>query len=323
MVSLLGGRRKPIPAPREALHDGHERQTCSPWGKRSHGCTLGVGTNLWGSAGKPLPEMAPVFSAALEMGLGFFDTAEIYGRGGSERTLGRLLKGAGRRPLVLSKFFPFPWRVGRTALQRALRASLARLGLERVDVYLLHFPLPPVPLVTWADALADAAEAGLTRAVGISNCAAGKMRAVHAVLAARGLPLACNEVEFNLLNRGPERTGLLSACRDLGVTLIAYRPLALGALAAGAATAGSSAKRRLLHGRACSRRVAGLPGLLARIGAAHGGKTPSQVSLNWVMRKGGLPIPGARSEAHLRENAGALGWSLTEEEITLLDSAGS
>jgi aryl-alcohol dehydrogenase-like predicted oxidoreductase len=286
---------------------------------------LGVGTNRWGAGGAARPELEPVFRAALDAGVGFFDSAEIYGRGGSERSLGRFLPSAPVRPVVLSKFFPMPWRLSRKALLSALEASLERLGLPAVDVYLVHFPTPPVPVETWADALADAVGARLARAVGVSNYSAPQMRRAHAVLAARGVPLACNEVEYSLLRRDPERNGVLSACRELGVSLVAYRPLALGTLpgeSAGKEGAQSQrGVRRVLFARGYEQRAGGLPGVLSRIGEARG-RTPAQVALNWVMRKGAIPVPGATSRAHLLENAGALGWSLTAEEVAELDGSG-
>ncbi len=281
---------------------------------------IGVGTNRWGAGGRAKPDLDPVFGEAISCGITFFDTAEIYGRGGSERALGSLLAAASPAPAVLSKFFPMPWRLRRPALLRALRSSLKRLGLPRVDVYLVHFPLPPVPIETWVGGLAEAVHAGLARAVGVSNYSAEQMRRAHALLAAEGVHLACNEVEYSLLKRDPERNGLLAACRELGVSLIAYRPLALGFLAS-RGDAGGAGMRGRVYGGGYARTVGGLPALLARIGAAHGGKSISQVALNWLLCKGALPIPGATRVEHLRENVGALGWRLTAQEVTALDTA--
>jgi aryl-alcohol dehydrogenase-like predicted oxidoreductase len=264
---------------------------------------LGVGTNRWGGIGAARPRLRTVFEAALSAGLTLFDTAEIYGPGGSERTLGAALKAAAShsaRPVILTKFFPYPWRLRRGALKAALGASLERLGVPRVDIYLIHFPTPPLAIETWVDALADAVEAGLVRAAGVSNYNVAQMKRAHRVLAARGIPLAYNEVEYSLLNRQAERKGLLAACRDLGVRLIAYRPLGLG---------------RLVRPE-----VGGLAALLARTAAAHE-RTIAQVALNWVIQKGALPIPGATSARHVEENAGALGWSLTQDEVARLDDA--
>jgi len=282
---------------------------------------VGVGTNTWGGRSASDPDRRATFDALLAAGVTLFDTAEIYTGGASERTIGRCIHESGRKPVVLTKFFPFPWRLGRQAMRTALSRSLGRLGLQRVDVYLLHFPWPPVPVETWADELADAVEAGLARTVGISNCGPALTRRAHAALAARGVPLACNEVELNLLNRAAERSGLLEVCRELDVTVIAYRPLALGVLT-GKYTAAHppGGYRGMMYGK---RYLAGIqPVLLAlkRIAEARG-KTASQVALNWILCKGALPIPGAKSPQQARENAAAMGWRLSTEEIAELEAA--
>jgi len=283
---------------------------------------IGVGTNSWGAHRAADPEKLTTFDVLLSAGVTFFDTAEIYTFGASERTIGHCIRASGRAPVVLTKFSPMPWRLGKPALTAALKRSLDRLGLRKVDVYLLHFPTPPVPLETWADALADAVQAGLTRAVGISNCNAEQTRRAHAALKARGVPLACNEVEYSLLKRAPERNGLLSLCHDLGVTLIAYRPLAMGMLSGKYTPEYPPRGIRSIMFR--HRYLVGLQPLLGamkRIGNSRGGKSASQVAVNWVMCKGALPIPGAKDAKQAQENAGALGWRLTAGEIAELDSA--
>ncbi len=258
---------------------------------------VGVGTNTWGSKGGSDPGKRSTFDALLAAGVTLFDTAEIYTAGSSERTIGACIRGSGLTPTILSKFFPFPWRLRKQAMSSALGRSLLRLQVPLVDVYLLHFPLPPVAVETWADALADEVKAGRARSVGVSNCNPGQTRRAHAALAVRGIPLACNEVEYSLLNRGPERSGLVAACRELGVTLIAYRPLAMGMLT------GKYSPERPPHGARGLQfrgpylgRIAPLIAAMVRIGTAHG-KTPSQVAINWLLCKGALPIPGAKDAA--------------------------
>ncbi len=280
---------------------------------------LGLGTNAWGRAGRPKPELQAVFEAALSRGVAIVDTAEVYGAGGSERTVGLFLAGLeGReRPAVLSKFFPFPWRLRKTALVDALRRSMDRLRLAALDIYLIHFPWGPVSIETWVEALADAAEAGLVRAVGVSNYNASQVRRAHAVLSSRGIVLACNEVELSLAHRAAEGNGTLAACRELGVTLVAYRPLALGRLTGGESVQTHGWRRLMAAGRQARPSLAET---VRQIGLVHGGKTPSQVALNWVLCKGALPIPGATSIPHLQENAGALGWRLTDSEVAALEA---
>lgn len=283
---------------------------------------IGVGTNRWGVSDLGQPAFVPVFEEAISLGLTLFDTAEVYGFGGSERTLGYCIQSSGKLPILATKFFPLPWRWKRSTLLGALRRSLSRLGVPQVDLYMVHFPFPPVPVEVWAAALADAVHEGLARSVGVSNFSAAQLRKAYDVLKAFGVPLACNEVEYSLLNRRVERKGMLAMCRDLGITLLAYRPLALGFLP------GSHGRTNLPKGwrgmeaaRLYPQRFDPVTDVLRRLGEAHGGKTPAQVSLNWIMRKGALPIAGARSVAHLRENAGALGWQLSDGEVKELDQA--
>jgi aryl-alcohol dehydrogenase-like predicted oxidoreductase len=286
---------------------------------------VGVGTNSWGAGRSADPSKQPTYDALIAAGITFFDTAEIYTMGASERTIGHCIAGAGGAaiaPVVLTKFFPMPWRLGKAALPAALGRSLQRLHLPRVDVYLLHFPTPPVALETWADALADVVQAGLARAVGISNCNERQTRKAHAVLSARAVPLACNEVELSLLKRAPLDTGLLAACRELGVTLVAYRPLAMGMLSGKYSVEHPPrGLRSLMFGRPSLERLRPLIAAMRQVGESHGGKSVPQVAINWVICKGALPIPGAKNEQQARENAGAMGWRLTEVEVAALDAA--
>lgn len=288
---------------------------------------LGVGTWQWGDRvfwgygqGYAEEEIKTAFHTSLAAGITFFDTAEAYGQGRSECFLGQFISENRARPVVATKFMPLPWRVSKGQFLGALRKSLQRLGLAQVELYQIHWPFPPRPVEFWADALGDAVQAGLTRAAGVSNYDAEQMRRAHQALAKRGVPLASNQVEYSLLHRAPERTGLIDACRELGVTLIAYSPLAKGALTGKYTPANPPPGFR-------SRRYRGdflaaiqpLNGLLREIGAAHGGKTPGQVALNWVICKGAIPIPGAKNARQAQDNAGALGWRLSAAEIAALD----
>jgi aryl-alcohol dehydrogenase-like predicted oxidoreductase len=280
---------------------------------------IGVGTNSWGSNGKPDPKMKRVFEAALAAGVNFFDTAEIYSLGGSECTLALNLESAPKDVVVATKFMPMPWRLRKSSLADALKASLGRLGVPWVDLYMTHFPFPPVPIETWMDALADAVQAGLVRAAGVSNYDAAQMRRAHAALAKRGVPLASNQVEYSLLNRKPEREGLLAACRELGVTLVAYRPLCSGLLSGKYSPQNHPpGLRGTRYNRSYLEKIVPLTNLLREI-AGRRVKTPSQAAINWLICKGALPIPGAKSARQAEENAGALGWRLDESEVAGLD----
>jgi aryl-alcohol dehydrogenase-like predicted oxidoreductase len=292
----------------------------------------GLGTWQWGdrvmwSYGKTHTDrdLREAFQATLDAGINFLDTAEVYGKGRSERLLGEYLREARQPPsaaplVVASKFMPYPWRLRKGALCSALRASLTRLKLERVDLYQIHWPFPPVPVATWANALADAVEAGWARAVGVSNFNPAQMSRAYEVLAKRGVPLASNQVEYHLLNRRVERNGLLDLCHQLGVTLIAYSPLGKGLLT-GKYTPEirPPGARGFTVSKARLGRIQPLIQCLREIGEAHGGKSPAQVALNWLIAKGAVPIPGAKNARQAQENAAALGWSLAACEIARLD----
>ncbi|MEE9285392.1 MAG: aldo/keto reductase, partial [Dehalococcoidia bacterium] len=198
---------------------------------------LGVGVWSWGARtywgyGRDfgLSDVEEAFQASIDAGLNFFDTAEIYAGGVSERILGDLVRKSGRELVVASKFAPLPWRVTARSLHKALDATLSRLGLEQVELYQVHFPFSLIRLDSMMQALADAVKAGKIRAVGVSNYGASKMRRAHEALARRGVPLAANQVRYSLLDRRPETNGVLDACRQLNVTLIAHTPLAQGLL---------------------------------------------------------------------------------------------
>ena len=284
---------------------------------------LGVGTNNWGSLHEADPNLRPVFEAAIEAGINLFDTAEVYNLGGSEKTFGQFLPSARQQAIITSKFFPYPWRWQASTLKKALLASLERLKIEQIDLYLVHFPLPPRSIETWVEALAEVKAAGLVRAVGVSNYSLEQMRRAHALLARHHIPLACNQVEYNLLKRGVEQNGLLSLCKELGVTLVAYRPLASGLLTGRYSVDHPPQGLRRMVSRRDLQRAHTLVELLTQIGKAYDCKTPSQVALNWLICKGTLPIPGASRVPSLEQNVGALGWRLSEADVAALDQASS
>jgi len=290
---------------------------------------LGIGAWQWGDrmiwdygkGGYTDADIRDVFDAAVAAGISFFDTAEVYGMGRSETLLGQFIHESKQDVIVATKFAPFPWRLHRSRLVAALKRSLKRLGLARVDLYQVHFPLPSLPVEQWATGLADAVEAGLTRAVGVSNFSATQMGRAFNTLAARGVPLASNQIEYSLLHREPERNGQLQTARDLGVTIIAYSPLAKGILT-GKYTPENPppGARSRIYNRERLQKVQPLIAMMREIGEAHGGKSPAQVALNWTICKGTFPIPGAKNVRQLESNIGAAGWRLTEDEVAALDA---
>ncbi len=278
---------------------------------------------LWGfGRGYGEEDVRAAFEVSLEAGVDFFDSAEAYGFGRSEELLGKFARAASKAIVTATKFSPYPWRLHGKSLDAALRRSLQRLYMQRVDLYQLHWPFPPVSVETWMAAMADSVHAGLAQAVGVSNCSVKQTMRAHAALAERGVPLASNQISYSMLHRQPEHNQLLETCRRLNVTVIAYSPLAQGLLTGKyspenppSGVRGRRLKRGLLE------RLRPLIDLMREIGNGHGGKSPAQVALNWVMCKGAVPIPGAKTVKQARENAGALGWRLGEDEVKALDAA--
>lgn len=288
---------------------------------------IGTGTWQWGDTitwgfgrGYGESEVHEAFAASLDAGITFFDTAEIYGLGKSERLLGQFMRESGANLLIATKFMPLRWRFMGGQLISALRESLKRLGMSRVDLYQIHWPRRPVPVETWANALASALDKDLTRAVGVSNYNPEQLERSHATLARRGYPLASNQVEYSLLDRHIERNGMLRLAHERGIRIIAYSPLGKGLLT-GKYTLDNPPPG--MRGMGSHDVLAGLPPLIERmraIGDQHGGKNPAQVAINWTICKGTLPIPGAKNAQQVRDNAGAVGWRLSDEEVAELDA---
>jgi len=259
------------------------------------------------------------FQVSMEAGIRFVDTAEVYGSGRSERLLGQYLKETDQPILVATKFFPFPWRLRKKNLLRALERSLERIGVETIDLYQIHLPLPPVSIETWMEAMAEAVAEGLTRTVGVSNYSQSQMLRAYSALARKDIPLAANQVTYSLLNREVEKDGVLARCQELGIRLIAYSPIEKGLLTGKYSTENPPPGARGRRYGNLLPKIGPLLKLMTEIGQEHGGKSKAQVALNWCIRKGTLPIPGAKNAEQAEENAGALGWKLTEEEVAKLD----
>ena len=297
---------------------------------------LGLGAMTWGDAtglarlqpaktayggADGFEEEKKAFEVSLAAGINFFDTAALYAGGASERRLGDLAQG--NDVLIASKFpGSFIFRVENFPAE--LTASLSRLHRSYVDLYQHHYPNNRLSIPKLMEQMADAFEEGKIKALGVSNYSADQMREAHAALARRGIALASNQVEYSLLRRQPETDGVLDACRELGITLIAYSPLAGGALT-GKYLTGEKPKglRRLMpnfRGKGLEA-VKTVVNLLREIGK-HYGKNPAQVAIRWLMEKENvLPIPGAKNARQAASNAEALTFSLTPDEIEALDQA--
>jgi len=295
---------------------------------------MGMGTWAWGQ--KMLwgygieygdKELEEAYQACLKEGINFFDTAEVYGWGNSESLLGKFMKAdpSHQRPLIASKFAPMlPWRLTGNSLQKALKKSLTRLGMEKLDLYYLHNPKSLRPIKTWVNAIGDAYEEGLIKSVGVSNYDLTQTQEAADILAKRNIPLACNQIHYSLLHQSPETSGLIGKCREMGIAIVSYMPLAHGLLT-GKYTPenppkGARGKSYPPHQLA---RLTPLIELMQEIGSSHGDKTPAQVAVNWNISKGTITLVGAKNGKQALQNIGALGWSLTPEEILQLDKTAS
>src|SRR5665213_1435705 len=293
---------------------------------------LGVGTWAWGDRSTwgmggydtalTLGSIEEAWNASIDAGVTLFDTAEVYGGGESERIIGQMRDHDPARAsavVLATKFMPSPWKLNvRGALLKSLRASLGRLGVPCVDLYQIHGPVSLRSHGALADALAAAHQAGLVKAVGVSNYSTKETRSIASELDKRGMRLATNQIEFSLLRRVPETGGLLAACAELGVIALAYSPIGQGRLTGKYSAANPPPGKRNFSNHPMEV-VDGIVDELRRIGGEHGGKGPSQVALNWVMAKGAVPIPGAKNRRQAEENAGALGWLLDGDQLARLD----
>jgi aryl-alcohol dehydrogenase-like predicted oxidoreductase len=289
--------------------------------------SMGLGTMQWGDVKYPAQpdnefdkDVRQIFQTTLDAGINLFDTAEIYGNGRSETYLGKYLKDISNQVVVATKFMPFPWRLTKGELRSALLKSLKRLGLKRLDLYQVHWPFPPVAIQSWMDAMSDVMADGLIRAVGVSNYSPSQTTIAFESLAKHHIPLASNQVKYNLLDRRPERSGLVDLCKKMDITIIAYSPLEKGILT-GKYTP-NHIPRGLLswkYNKTFLVKIEALLDALHEIGQSHAGSTSSEVALNWLISKGAVPIPGARNMKQAQENAGGLGWRLSTEEVTKLD----
>ena len=298
---------------------------------------LGVGAMLWGDP-RGLARLHPAQTAygpahgaeqeksalelSLDAGVDLFDTAGQYSMGAAERRLGELARG---RDILIATKYPAGFRFRVEDFPRELQATLPRLGRDHIDLYQHHYPNPRLSIPLLMDRVADAVGAGKVKAVGVSNYSAEQMRLAHSALARRGIPLASNQVQYSLVYRKPEVDGTLDACRELGITLIAYSPLGMGALTGkySAQHRAGGFFRRLLPQFSRKAMDALQPVLqtLREIGERYS-KTPSQVAIRWLIENPVvLPIPGAKNGRQAAENAGALSFSLTAEEVEALNQA--
>jgi aryl-alcohol dehydrogenase-like predicted oxidoreductase len=299
-----------------------------------------IGLGCWqfskgsGFMGRYWPELADsvaleIVRRSVEGGINWFDTAEAYGWGTSEQTLASALSSLGKRAgevVIATKWWP-GLRTAASIL-RTIDVRLKRLGGFPIDLYQVHQPLGFSSVEKEMDAMTRLAERGKIKYIGVSNFNEKRMRRADARLRSHGLRLVSNQVSYSLLNREIESNGVLSAAKELGVSLIAYSPLAQGILTGKfhAQTPESlrpSGVRRYLRNfsRKGLERTRPLVTLLTGIAGAHN-VVPAQVALQWLVSFNGdvvVAIPGATSPMHAEDNAAAMNFALTPAELASID----
>ena len=251
-----------------------------------------IGQGSWhlGQGRRPAESEAEAMRVGIDLGLTLIDTAEMYGEGRSERHIGRAVAGRRSEVFLVSKVLPF--NANRRGIPKACDASLARLGTDHLDLYLLHWQDGRADLAEVVAAFEDLRRVGKIRAWGVSNFDVDDMEDLFAIPG--GDNCATNQVLYNLGSRGIE-FALLPWCAARGIPVMAYTPL------------GGS---RLLR-----------DSTLARIAGLHG-VSPSAVALAWVARGGRvIAIPEAGNPAHIAENAAALTLQLTPDDLRAIDAA--
>lgn len=272
-------------------------------------------------------ESLATMAAALDAGIDFFDTADMYGHGHNEELVGRFLKGRRDRVILATKFAVVrnqetgERRIDNSPayIRAACDASLKRLGVERIDLYYMHRRNPETPIEDAVGAMAELVKQGKVRALGLSEVSVETLRRAHKVH-----PIAALQTEYSLWSRDPEQ-GLLQACAELGIAFVAYSPLGRAFLTGTVSKAEDLPEgdfRRInprFQGEALERNNR-LVAALAKFASEHNAR-PAQIALAWLLNKHPhvVPIPGTKRRTYLAENAAAAGVMLAAADVAELD----
>jgi len=267
-------------------------------------------------------------AAALEHGVDFFDTADMYGIGENEKLVGRFLKGRRDKVLLATKFGnvrtpgSFQIRIDNSPayIKSACDASLQRLGIEVIDLYYMHRRTKDVPIEESVGAMAELVREGKVKALGLSEVSVETLRRAYKIH-----PIAAVQTEFSLWSREPEQ-GMLEACRALGVSFVAYSPLGRGFLTGMFKSPDSFVQGDFrgmmprLQGEAFAQNKK-LADALAEFAKARKA-SPAQIALAWVLAKAPhiVPIPGTKRRRYVEENAAAVDLALSKDDVKKLDA---
>jgi aryl-alcohol dehydrogenase-like predicted oxidoreductase len=275
-------------------------------------------------------ESAATILRALELGIDFLDTADMYGIGDNEELIGKTIRGRRDQVFLATKFAnvrkkddPSSWSISGKPdyVKAACDASLARLGVEHIDLYYQHRVDPQTPIEETVGAMAELVAAGKVRYLGLSEASPATIRRAHAVH-----PITALQTEYSLFERHVEQA-ILPTVRELGIGFVPYSPLGRGFLT------GTIAKSDLSSADVRAQRFPRFAleafdkneVLVGRIRALadRRGVTPGQLALAWVLAKGEdvVPIPGTKRRKYLEENAAAAGIALSAADVAELEAA--
>jgi diketogulonate reductase-like aldo/keto reductase len=246
-----------------------------------------IGQGTWMLERDPEARAIEALRLGMDLGLTLIDTAEMYGSGRAEEIVGKAIAGYRERVFLVSKVLPS--NASYDGTRQACERSLRRLGIDQLDLYLLHWP-GSHPISETMRALESLVRDGLTRRIGVSNFDVPELDTARRAL--RNEPMACNQVLYHLGDRGIERR-LIPYCRKHDIAVMGYSPF-------GHNDFPRSSKLQEIASRA--------------------GRTPRQLILSFLTRDGVFAIPKSGNPDHVRENAGALGWSLSEEDSAAIDA---
>ncbi len=269
------------------------------------------------------PEAIRIVEAAIDYGINWVDTAEVYGNGISEEVIGKALKGKREKMHIATKVAGGHLR--KADVRKALEGSLKRLKTDYVDLYQVHWPNSYVPLSETMEALEELVEQGKIRYIGVSNFSRALMQEAKKHLSSE--PLIANQVRYNLLQREIEKE-ILPYARRMGIGIIAYSPLAQGLLTGKYQTLEQipgdlRSDNMLFSSRQNFENALKVVKLVEKI-AWERGVHPAQVALRWVIeQKSVVAIPGAKSVEQVKINSGAMAFSLSQEELVQLNQASS
>lgn len=290
---------------------------------------VGLGCNNFGMR-LDAAQTERVVHAALDAGINFFDTADVYGGTKSEEFLGRAL-GTRRDEVIVATKFGMPLDDERKGarpdyIRRAVEDSLQRLGTDRIDLYQLHRPDPEVPIADTLGALDELVRAGKVREIGASNFNTEQLREAERAAGPQAARFVSMQNEYSVLHRDPERR-LLAACVEHGIGFLPYFPLASGLLT-GKYAKGEPAPKgtRLsrpeapLTTRFLSERNVEVAAQLAQYATTRG-HSLLELAFSWLLAQPAVSsvIAGATSPEQIRANVGAAGWKLTADELSDVD----